>query len=183
MRFVHTADWHIGSLRNQMPDDYLARAADMIRRVYTIAEHKSDGVVVVAGDMFDHKVVTNDERDLLLSELVRADNLGIKTIAINGNHDIIAPKTTNVRWLSILCKSKKMPNTVIADCRWRTVRLNGVSFALLPPCERDDPLLSAKRIGAYLKKRDLHNSICVSHFPMNGAMGDNGRPLDGRRSG
>ncbi len=91
MRFIHTADWHIGALRSGLPDDYLARAYDMIEQIIKVTKEQSDGVLVVAGDLFHHKIVTDAERNLLLKALLKMERMGIFTLMINGNHDIVAP--------------------------------------------------------------------------------------------
>jgi len=178
VKFIHTADWHIGALRTRLPDDYLQRAHKMIRGISAVVESRSDGVLVMAGDVFDRKHVTNEERDLLLSELMRLDKIGVTLVFINGNHDITQPEMSNLGWLSILCKYKKL-HMEIADCKPKITTVRDVPFVLYPPRVRDDPKLTPTVIRAYLKKRNLRDAIVVSHFRVGGTVGETNKALPG----
>jgi exonuclease SbcD len=86
MRFLHTADWHLGRLFHQqhLTEDQ----AVVLRQVIDIARDRRVEAVVVAGDVYDRGIPPPDAVRLLddvLSELL----LGLKvpTILSAGNHD------------------------------------------------------------------------------------------------
>jgi len=86
VKFLHTADWHLGAsfYRVKMTEDQ-AFVLDQIREL--IAEERPD-FMVVAGDIYDRSVPPSDAVELLdyiLNEIV----LGLKVpiILIAGNHD------------------------------------------------------------------------------------------------
>jgi exonuclease SbcD len=86
MRFLHTADWHLGRLFHQqhLTEDQ----AFVLRQVLDIARDRSVDAVVIAGDVYDRAVPPPEAVSLLddtLSELVL--RLKIPTILIAGNHD------------------------------------------------------------------------------------------------
>lgn len=86
MKFIHTSDWHIGRLFQNISllDDQLYVLQQLKR--YAI-EHQIDALVV-AGDIFDRSVPPADAVDALncfLDEFTRA--LNIPVIMISGNHD------------------------------------------------------------------------------------------------
>jgi len=87
MRFLHTADWHLGRLfhQNHLTEDQ----AVVLRQVIDIARDQQVDAVVVAGDVYDRGVPPPDAVRLLddvLAELL----LGVKApvIVAAGNHDI-----------------------------------------------------------------------------------------------
>ncbi len=175
MKFIHTADWHIGALRVKMPEDYLSRSESMIKNIQVMVENKSDGILVIAGDIFHTKFVTEHERLLLLEYLSTFDTLGITTIICNGNHDLIYPKFSTLRWLSVLCDKGKLKNVKVADCKIRKFKVNEFTFFMVPPrFKKDDPRMNASKISKQIKDP---NTIVVSHFATQGVKTDNGYNL------
>ena len=86
MRFIHTADWHLGRLMHgvHLTEDQ-AHVLDQF--VLLVKEAKAD-LVIVAGDIFDRAVPPTEAISLLddvLSRLVL--DLGVPVILIAGNHD------------------------------------------------------------------------------------------------
>lgn len=85
MKFLHTADLHIGKIVNDfsMLDDQRF-ILEQIRRL--AVRHKVDGVLI-AGDIYDRAIPTGDAvllLDAFLTGLVKA---GIWVFMISGNHD------------------------------------------------------------------------------------------------
>ncbi|TKB45759.1 exonuclease SbcCD subunit D [Thalassotalea mangrovi] len=85
MRFLHTSDWHIGRLFQNISllDDQqfvLSQIKD-----YALA-HKVDAIVV-AGDIFDRSVPPAQAVDVLDKFLVDLQQHNIPVIMISGNHD------------------------------------------------------------------------------------------------
>ena len=86
MRFIHTADWHLGRLFHtvHLTDDQryvLDQFVDLVADVRPAA-------VLVAGDIYDRGVPPTDAVELLndvLQRIVRG--LGVPVVMIAGNHD------------------------------------------------------------------------------------------------
>ncbi len=87
MRFLHTADWHLGrSLGgHSLQDDQAHLLAEQLPR---IVRDTAPDAVLLAGDVFDRAVPPAEAVRLLdevLSELVLG--LGVRVVIIPGNHD------------------------------------------------------------------------------------------------
>ena len=86
MKFLHTADWHLGRTLNEYPllEDQsirLAQLADAVR------EHQADAVVI-AGDIYDRSIPPAQAVSYL-DELLYSitQELKVPVLAIAGNHD------------------------------------------------------------------------------------------------
>ncbi len=86
MKFIHTSDWHIGRLFQNIAllDDQLY----VLQQVKSYAiEHKVDAVII-AGDIFDRSVPPAEAVDALNNFLEQLTiELSIPVILISGNHD------------------------------------------------------------------------------------------------
>lgn len=86
MRFLHTADWHLGRIFHQV---HLTGDQDhILRQVLDIARHASVDALVLAGDVYDRAVPPPEAvrlLDDLLAELLL--DLRIPVIVAAGNHD------------------------------------------------------------------------------------------------
>lgn len=86
MKFIHTADWHLGKLVQgvYMTDDQRYILQQLIE---TIDKEKPDAVVI-AGDLYDRAIPPTEAVDLLDETLERiVIDLHTPVIAIAGNHD------------------------------------------------------------------------------------------------
>lgn len=86
MKFIHTADWHIGKLVNEfsMIDDQRY----ILDRLTEILIDENADALVIAGDVYDRSIPPTDAVELLNGFLNKAINeLGIKVLIIAGNHD------------------------------------------------------------------------------------------------
>lgn len=86
MRFIHTADWHIGKIVNEfsMIDD---QNYVLDRLIEIIKEEKADALVI-AGDIYDRSIPPTEAVELLNNFLSKVINeIGIKVLIIAGNHD------------------------------------------------------------------------------------------------
>ncbi|WP_297968147.1 exonuclease SbcCD subunit D [uncultured Anaerovibrio sp.] len=85
MRFIHTADWHLGrTLYNRpMLDDQRAVLDELLK----VAAEKKIDALLIAGDIFDRSNPPGDAIELFNSVLARLKDLGIKVLFIAGNHD------------------------------------------------------------------------------------------------
>jgi exonuclease SbcD len=85
MRFLHTADWHVGrAIRGRSRTDEFAAA---LGEVVGIAEQESVDAVLLAGDLYDHRSPAPEADALVFEALVRLHEAHIPVVAIPGNHD------------------------------------------------------------------------------------------------
>lgn len=86
MRFLHTADWHIGKKLHGY--DLLTEQRDAYQQIKAIALAENVDAVVIAGDLYDRALPSEDAvatLDDMLVDLNRQQKLPI--LAISGNHD------------------------------------------------------------------------------------------------
>ena len=86
MRFLHTADWHLGRLFHQV---HLTEDQDhVLRQLIEVARDARVDAVVVAGDVYD-RAVPPPEAVRLLDDVLAELLLGVKVpvIVAAGNHD------------------------------------------------------------------------------------------------
>ena len=85
MKFLHTADWHVGkTVKGQSRlDEHRAVLADIVR----IADTERADLVLVAGDVYETAAPNPDAEALVLQTLLDLRDTGAKVIAIAGNHD------------------------------------------------------------------------------------------------
>jgi exonuclease SbcD len=85
MRFLHTADWHVGrSIRGR------SRAVEFdqaVTEVVGIAVQEGVDAVLLAGDLYDHRSPAPEADALVFEALVRLHEAAIRVVAIPGNHD------------------------------------------------------------------------------------------------
>lgn len=86
MRFIHTADWHLGRLFHgvHLTEDQRFALQGLLR----LARERQVDAVVIAGDVFDRGVPPTEAVDLL-DEIVAtlALDLHVQVVMIAGNHD------------------------------------------------------------------------------------------------
>lgn len=86
MRFLHTADWHLGRVYHGV--SLLDDQAHVLRDFVRLAGETRPDAILIAGDVYDRSVPPADAVRLLdevLTELVVG--LGIPVVLIAGNHD------------------------------------------------------------------------------------------------
>jgi exonuclease SbcD len=85
MRFLHTADWHVGkTIRGRSRADEFASVLD---EIVGIASQEGVDAVLIAGDVYEHRAPP-PEADLIAFEaFVRLHEAGIPAVAVAGNHD------------------------------------------------------------------------------------------------
>lgn len=86
MRFVHTADWHLGRIFYGV--HLTGDQAHVLDQVIDLVKASKAAALVVAGDVFDRAVPPPEAVDLLDDVLSRlALDVGVPVIVIAGNHD------------------------------------------------------------------------------------------------
>jgi len=85
MRFLHTADWHVGkTLKGR---SRLAEQEQVLREIVGIARAHEVDAVLVAGDLYDTAAPSADAQKLVNRTLLGLAQDGVEVVAIAGNHD------------------------------------------------------------------------------------------------
>lgn len=85
MRFLHTADWHVGkSIRGRSRLDEFAAVLDQI---VAIARDESVDAVLLAGDVYEQRAPAPEADSIVFDTLVRLHDARIPVVIVPGNHD------------------------------------------------------------------------------------------------
>ena len=85
MRFLHTADWHVGkTLKGR---DRLDEQKAVLAEIAGLAEANEVDAVLVAGDVYDLSAPSAAAQQLVVQTLLRMRRSGAEVIVIAGNHD------------------------------------------------------------------------------------------------
>ena len=85
MRFIHTADWHLGKLFGQrhMTEDQ----AYVLEELLALCKDVYPDALIIAGDVYDRAVPPPEAVNLFNEILTRIAEQGIRVLYIAGNHD------------------------------------------------------------------------------------------------
>ena len=86
MRFIHTADWHLGRYFHGLHLTADQRAIIMEQLVPLVHEEKAEAVVI-AGDIYDRGVPPVEAVDLFDEFLQKMAEAKVKVFYVAGNHD------------------------------------------------------------------------------------------------
>lgn len=193
MKFIHTADWHLGKLVHgvYMTEDQ----RHLLNQFIDVVEEEKPDAVVIAGDLYDRSVPPTDAVELL-NEILFKINVELNTpvVAIGGNHDSAERLSFGSSWYkqSKFYLSGKLSND------FKPVHINGVNFVLVPYAEPglvrhlldDDRVHShddaMKAIVSRMEKDLNHNepNVLVGHaFVLGGSTSDSERTLSVGGSG
>ena len=85
MKFLHTADWHVGkTLKGR---DRLDEQRAVLAEIAGLAEANDVDAVLVAGDVYDLSAPSAPAQQLVVQALLRMRRAGAEVIVIAGNHD------------------------------------------------------------------------------------------------
>jgi exonuclease SbcD len=85
LRFLHTADWHVGkTLKGR---DRLDEQRAVLAEIAAVAEANQVDAVLVAGDVYDLSAPSAAAQQLVVTTLLRMRQAGAEVIVIAGNHD------------------------------------------------------------------------------------------------
>ena len=85
MKFLHTADWHIGkTLKGR---DRLDEQKAVLAEIADIAEQRQVDAVLVAGDVYESTAPSAPAQNAVVQALLRIRKSGAEVIVIAGNHD------------------------------------------------------------------------------------------------
>lgn len=101
MRFLHTADWHIGKKLHGY--DLLAEQKDVFQQILTIAKEESVDGIVIAGDLYDRSVPAIEAVEAFNDMMIQMNLVNkFPVFAISGNHDSSTRLETGGPWFSHL---------------------------------------------------------------------------------
>jgi exonuclease SbcD len=85
VKFLHTADWHVGkTLKGR---DRLEEQRAVLGEIVRIAEEQQVDAVLIAGDLYDSVAPSAPAQQRVVQTLLRLRQGGTEVIAIAGNHD------------------------------------------------------------------------------------------------
>lgn len=130
LKFIHTADWHLGKLVHGI---YMTEEQRVVLNQFVelVADEKPDAVII-AGDLYDRSVPPTDAVNLL-DEILYQINVELQTpiLAISGNHDSAERLSFGSSWYRN--SQFYMQGKLTKDLT--PIRLNGVNFYLVPYAE------------------------------------------------
>jgi exonuclease SbcD len=86
MKFIHTADWHIGKSLNQ--ESLLDQQRYVLDQLVEAVRLDKPAALIIAGDLFDHPRPSAEAIELLDAYFnVIIHEAGVPILAISGNHD------------------------------------------------------------------------------------------------
>lgn len=86
MRFLHTADWHLGAKTNGR--DRLPEQKRVLEEILSIANHENIDCVIVAGDVFNTASPSAEAEELFFDAIEKLSNKGERFVfVLAGNHD------------------------------------------------------------------------------------------------
>lgn len=88
-KIIHLADIHIPNLNDKRPYDKMLKQA--VAEIYKeVKKYDKDEVrIVIAGDIYNQKVKTSKEAEIMCHDMLNYFNAMCKTIIIAGNHDML----------------------------------------------------------------------------------------------
>lgn len=85
MRFLHTADWHVGKKLGRISRSLEFEA--VLDELVQVARDEKVDAVLVAGDLWDRALPPLDSMQLVVETLIRLADAAGRVVAIPGNHD------------------------------------------------------------------------------------------------
>ena len=86
MKFLHTADWHLGAKTNGR--DRLIEQKRTLEEIESIATHENIDCVIIAGDVFNTASPSAEAEELFFDAVQKLSNNGDRFIfVLAGNHD------------------------------------------------------------------------------------------------
>ncbi|MBM7552534.1 exonuclease SbcCD subunit D [Thalassobacillus pellis] len=86
MKLIHTADWHLGKIVNNLHMTEDQRF--ILNQFLNVVEEEKPDAIIIAGDLYDRSIPPREAVELLNSTLTKLTlELKIPVLAISGNHD------------------------------------------------------------------------------------------------
>ncbi len=85
MRFLHTADWHVG--KTLKGHSRLDEQEQVLREIVRVVREQELDAVLVAGDLYDSAAPSAPAQKLVVRTLMALAGTGAEVVVIAGNHD------------------------------------------------------------------------------------------------
>lgn len=130
MKFIHTADWHLGKIVHGV---YMTENQKyVLQQFLQIVEEEKPDAIIIAGDLYDRSVPPTDAVDLLNEILFKINiEMKIPIIAITGNHDSAERLSFGTSWY----KHSQLHIHGKMDEQIEPIRIGGVNFYCVPYAE------------------------------------------------
>lgn len=187
MKFIHTADWHLGKLVHgiHMTEDQKI----MLKQFIELVDKEKPDAVIIAGDLYDRSVPPTTAVDLLHDVLYTiTTELDTPVLAISGNHD----SAERIHFGNQLFRKSKLYIEGKVTDQPAPIQIKGVNFYLIPYAEPgtirylfDDHTvnnheLAMKRMVDTIEKKinPIEANVLVGHaFVLGGLQSDSERSL------
>ena len=127
MRFVHISDIHLGKLLYQQ--NLLEIQADLLNQVCDYLVDNEIDVLVMAGDIYDRSVPSNEAIDVLNDFLTKVIlKYHKKVLMIAGNHD----SASRLSFVSGLLRQEGLYIEAYPAKQMKPIEIEGVNFYLMP---------------------------------------------------
>lgn len=127
MRFLHTADWHIGKIVHEQ--SMLADQAYILEQLIEQAEEYEVDAVLMAGDLYDRSLPPKEAVSLVNQTLSRLINeLEVPVFIIAGNHD----SNERIEYLSGVAEAKQLYMEGTLKAHTRKVSLKEADIYMMP---------------------------------------------------
>ena len=145
MKFLHTADWHIGKKLHNFDLKY--EEDDAFKQIERIAEEEKVDAIIIAGDLYDRSL-PSEEAVKSVNEKLKRLNLVDKhpLLIISGNHDSATRLNTGSEWFKA---TNLFLNTKISGA-FEPVEIEDTQFFLLPYFEPQE-------VRNYFDRQNLKN--------------------------
>lgn len=179
MRFLHTADWHIG--KKLQGYDRIKEQEHVLTQILAIAKEENVDAIVIAGDLYDRSVPSVDAIEVF-NQLMVEWNLreGFPIFAISGNHDSGIRLSTGTPWFS---QSDYYLQTRLAEA-FQPIIFKDAQFFLLPYFEpisariyfEDEQIRTIQQAMEKVIEKmktqfdSTKKQVLVSHFFVTGSM-------------
>lgn len=127
MRFLHTADWHIGKIVHEQ--SMLADQAYILEQLIEQVEEYEVDAVLMAGDLYDRSLPPKEAVALVNQTLSRLINeLEVPVFIIAGNHD----SNERIEYLSGVAEAKQLYMEGTLKAYTRKVSLKAADIYMMP---------------------------------------------------
>lgn len=127
MRFLHTADWHIGKIVHEQ--SMLADQAYILEQLIEQVEEYEVNAVLMAGDLYDRSLPPKEAVALVNQTLSRLINeLEVPVFIIAGNHD----SNERIEYLSGVAEAKQLYMEGTLKAHTRKVSLKEADIYMMP---------------------------------------------------
>ena len=162
MKAIATSDWHLEGLDKYYGDEGVDIQLSEIDKIYMYAVRRGIKHIFVPGDITHRYTMRDSTKSKLLQFFVRYDGV-VHTHYIGGNHDRADAQSTSMDLISSLCEWQFL-KTLHIYLVPQQLQIDGIVCNMLPHPSTE-----------YLKSSKP--ALNFIHTEIEGALGDNGRPL------